>query len=414
MASAVVIGGYVNGLGVVRGLAAHGVRTAVVATRCFDVAQHSRYAAGSRYLPELHVRPDALLELLDRESTSWRGAALFPTNDHALQTISRHHEVLSRTYRLTTQPWDVLLRKDETHRLAERLGIPTARVHGPADSEIAASPVIRYPVVVKPVEGHVFAEAFGCKLFVAGDAAELAAQCAKVAAAGIEAQVLDFVPGHDDHVYAYFVYVGERGEPVAGVTIRKLRQSPPLVGVSRVAEIVDDRDDVRDAAVELLRSVGFRGMADVQFKLDPRDGTMRLTDVNARSVVYNSLASKAGLDLPYMAWSDAVRGERTAPRRNGWTGVWIHLHADLLYSALFRHIEGHAFADYLAPYRRPKALAIWSARDPKPFAVQWARTARDAARTLGARRVSEELRSRVGSLDPELARRLMMQDDRSR
>jgi hypothetical protein len=39
---AVVIGGHINGLGLVRALAAHGVPTAVVTTSPFDIADRSR------------------------------------------------------------------------------------------------------------------------------------------------------------------------------------------------------------------------------------------------------------------------------------------------------------------------------------------------------------------------------------
>ncbi len=120
-------------------------------------------------------------------------------------------------------------------------------------------------------------------------------------------------------------------------------------------------------------------MAVAEFKLDPRDGRFRFMEVNGRSVIYNGLLRRAGLDLAGLAWSDQVCGQPEPARPNGWPGVWIHLHADVLYSLLYRRYDRVAFADFLAPYRRPKIDAVWSATDPFPFITQWSRTARTGA-----------------------------------
>jgi predicted ATP-grasp superfamily ATP-dependent carboligase len=392
---AVVIGGYANALGVVRALAGCGVRVAVVTTKPFDIAHLSRFAAERHHLPRFHEAPDSLIELLEGESRRWRGWALFPTNDHALEAIARHADRLRAAYRLTSPDWEIarrFLRKDETYRIAGEIGIDFPIVYGPARADTAARDDLTFPVVVKPTESHVFAERFGCKLFVARNRAELARCCAIASQAGIDAQVIDLVPGGDDCIYGHAVYMDAGGIPRAAITMRKLRQSPPLYGVARVAETVHGRPDVADAAVALLARIGLRGMCDVQFKLDPRDGRLRLMEVNGRAVLYNQLVRKAGVNLAYMAWAEAVEGEHVEQRPNGWNGVWIHLHADVLYSLFLRRLEDITWRQYLAPYHRPKTFAVWSARDPRPFAAQWGRSARDAAGALLRGRLPEPLR----------------------
>ena len=54
------------------------------------------------------------------------------------------------------------------------------------------------------------------------------------------------------------------------LTVRKLRQSPPLFGDARVAELERGPGALREATVELLRRMGHRGVAAAEFKLDPR------------------------------------------------------------------------------------------------------------------------------------------------
>src|SRR5688500_13200118 len=97
---AVVIGGYVNGLGVVRALAARGIRTAVITTKPYDITHRSKWVRGHSAIRDLHERPDALAELLERQASEWAGWAVFPTNDEALAALGEHSERLSSRYRL--------------------------------------------------------------------------------------------------------------------------------------------------------------------------------------------------------------------------------------------------------------------------------------------------------------------------
>src|SRR5215210_3761747 len=105
---AVVVGAHVNALGVIRALAARGIAIAAVSTRAFDVAHHSRWVSESHELFELHERRESLVEFLERNETRWRGWAVFPTNDDALTALAQHHERLSRAYRLSVQPWEIV------------------------------------------------------------------------------------------------------------------------------------------------------------------------------------------------------------------------------------------------------------------------------------------------------------------
>ena len=101
---AVVLGGYVNGLGLVRSLAARGVPTAVVTTQPFDIAHRSRHVAEHEAVSDLDARPGALAELLERRAGSWGGRLLLPTNDEALEALAAHHDRLAPLYRMAYAP----------------------------------------------------------------------------------------------------------------------------------------------------------------------------------------------------------------------------------------------------------------------------------------------------------------------
>ena len=161
------------------------------------------------------------------------------------------------------------------------------------------------------------------------------------------------------------------------MTVRKLRQDPPVIGGPRVVVTTREEPELREATVALLRRAGFRGMAFAEFKRDADTGRFAFIEVNARAVQLGGILPPTGLDLIGMTWSDAVDGRRSEPRLTGWEGSWIHLEADLRCSLAHRREERFSAAELLAPYRGPKRFAVWSASDPRPFAAQTALGIRD-------------------------------------
>ncbi len=74
---------------------------------------------------------------------------------------------------------------------------------------------------------------------------------------------------------------------------------------------------------------------------------------------------------PMWCWARRAEAQPTS-----WRGAWIHLQADVLASVRYRRIERLGLGEWLAPYRGPKTYAVWSLRDPRPFAAQTALLAR--------------------------------------
>lgn len=395
---AVVVGGSANGVGLVRSLAAGGVPVAVVRTSPEDIAHLSRCACSSHEALELDRRPEVLIDLLEGRAREWGGWALFPSNDDALEVLSRAHDRLSRIYRLTMPSWDVtrrVLDKELTYEAAREVGLETPACYGPATLAGIGERGYEYPLLVKPSVGHVFYRRFGRKLFLARDPAELRSAVERVEAAGIRCQLFEYVPGSDHDVYEYQLYMDGREDPRGEFAVRKLRQSPPFFGSSRAAR-PSAAPALHEPSVELLRRLEWRGIAEVTYKLDRRRDRFVLIEVNGRSFLTNGLARRAGINFGMLAYGERVLGERqVCVEPNGWHGTWLHLHADLLYSLLWHRQERLELREFRQSYAGPKTYAVWSRHDPKPFLAEWGRTARKAARAVLSRRERQEVTSRV-------------------
>jgi predicted ATP-grasp superfamily ATP-dependent carboligase len=181
---------------------------------------------------------------------------------------------------------------------------------------------------------------------------------------------------------------------LAEVGMHKLRKSPPFFGVCRVAEIADV-PELRDPTLRILSRIGWWGMANAEYKLDPRDGRYRLMEINGRCFLMQGLALAAGVDYPGIAFQDVVHGERRPVAAHAWDGVWINAIDDLYHGLMFRQMEGLGPRDYWAPWRRRKVFAVLSRDDPAPFVAHVAFGVRKTVRMLLDRRYRASVVGRV-------------------
>lgn len=377
----IVIGGFVNGLGLVRSLAALGCRIIVITTQAYDMAQHSSHVSEHHHLHDLDHHPEGLAALLERHAQIWKGALVLPTSDAAIAGLDACRGRLRAAFRLAIPPSDCvpyLLDRTRMLEAASAVGILSPVNYGRATELKLDRADFRFPVVVKPLRSGEFSSMFGKKLFVVRSASDFGKCCEQLARAGVDGQVFDLIPGPDSDIYVHCVYIDQHGRPLAECMVRKLRQSPPHFGVARVAELTDNISRLSEQSSELLRRIGFRGFAATEFKFDRRDGSYRFMEVNGRSVIYNSLLRQGRLDIAKLMLAEHLQGRAEPVETVRWPGVWVHLHADLLRSLQNWRREGLTPGDYAGPYRREKTFAVWSAGDPKPFLAQWSHSFRKA------------------------------------
>ena len=158
-AGAVVIGGAIGGLGVVRSLGRHGIPVVLLAADAF-LARASRYVRGSFPSRAPEIDPDPAAYLLNlAEKHGLQGWTLFPCVDSAVEMVSRNHDRLSRAFRLTTAPWNVLQwahDKRLTYQRAADLGLDYPRTYCVDSLECAAALDCRFPVILKPAFFTIF------------------------------------------------------------------------------------------------------------------------------------------------------------------------------------------------------------------------------------------------------------------
>jgi D-aspartate ligase len=362
--------GWVNGLGAVRSLGRRGLRVIAVDHRPWALGLRSRYAEA--FLgPDPVADEEGFIRLLHALAEKLEAPApIFPTHDEHLNAIAKHLDELDGRFLCPFPDWKTLERvQSKRHQLeqAEALGLasPHTAHPGSAAEARAAADDLTYPVLVKPSDNVVFKRLYRRQAFLCENGSEV--EHAYDLAESFEPMVQEFIPGGNEHLWTLGSYLAADGEALAVFSGRKLRQTHGWMGSARVGESAWD-DEVVDSGLRLLRALGFHGISQVEWKRDPRDGLLKLIEVNPRLWQWHGLASACGVDIPWIAYRDLV-GDRPAPARMEVEGK--------------RWAISFMFGTKNGIQRPPYVDGVFALDDPAPALLQVYRLARKTVRRDG-------------------------------
>ena len=94
--------------------------------------------------------------------------------------------------------------------------------------------------------------------------------------------------------------------PLASMLVKRLRQHPVDFGRASTFVRTVEAPELEEMSIRFLRSIGYYGLVELEYKYDRRDGSTKLLDVNARTWGYHSLGQRAGVDFPYLLYADQI------------------------------------------------------------------------------------------------------------
>jgi predicted ATP-grasp superfamily ATP-dependent carboligase len=327
MPAAFVFNCHITGLSVARSLGKHGVPVVGLDRDENGYGLHSKFTQVAGHCPyPLDDERGFIDLLLGIGAELKRKAVLFPCLDEWVFAVARHRRELEEYFLIPFSEIETverILDKNLLYRKCEALGIPIPRTFyvGEQTPEQIASE-IEFPCIVKPALQREFTNEFGQKVFRVATREEFFAMCERAARHSLLVQ--EIVGAGVDSFYSLCSYVGRDGEAKGVFVGRKLEQYPPDFGT---ACLVDSRyvGEIVERGVDILREFGYHGISVVEFLKDERDGEFKLLDINTRVWKWIGLPIAAGIDLPWLAYADAVYGKvKTAEQqRDGMR--WVYL-----------------------------------------------------------------------------------------
>jgi D-aspartate ligase len=366
---ALVMGADYRALGVVRSLGRRGIPVWIINQGGHLVAAASRYVR--RRLPWPSGDDRGKVDFLQALCATHKldGWMLIPTDDYTVGLISSHHDLLASKYRLTVPCWKKLrwaCDKRLLHELAEKLKVDQPWTVCPSNREELTKIDCPFPVILKPAIRLRPSSLAVPKAWLAEDRSSLLRRYDEASALLSPENLIiqEVIAGSGEAQFSYAALCKD-GRPLASLVARRTRQFPRDFGqLSTYVETVDE-PHVVEPAERLLAAVRFTGLAEVEFKKDPRSGQFKVLDINPRVWGWHTLSRRAGIDFPYLLWLLA-RGE-PVPQARGRAGArWVHWTADLRLAMEEVAAGRLSVRDYLRSLRGPLESAIFSWEDPMP------------------------------------------------
>lgn len=304
--AALVMNTHITGLAVARSLGRAGVPVLGLDKERGGIGQSSRHLAGLGLVPGPEVDGGAALaeHLLALAPSFGSPPVLFPTNDDWVLALARHRDALAPHYRFPFAAYDVVqraLRKTDLYRACEALGVPAPRTWYLDET---APEDVTYPCVLKPDDSRGFYDAFQAKVFLVHDPAQFRQRVAQAAEHGLALVAQERVETAPGGFWSVASYLSPNGAARGVFTGRKLEQWPPGFGTSCLADARWDAG-IAERGVAVLRELGYHGISEIEFVQDGH-GRHLLLDVNTRPWKWIGLPVAAGVDLPLLAYRDAI------------------------------------------------------------------------------------------------------------
>lgn len=333
----------------------------------------SRFSRG-RVAFDTTASEDERLTRLAQIGQELSGPVLLPIDDDASVFAADHAERLREVFRMPAQQPALtrqLADKGELHRLCAERGVPTPGAYFPRSREdvddYARSGA--FPVVVKRMAAWRPARRERRSVVVASTPRELAAAYERMESPQAPNVMLqEYVPGGAGSAWIFNGYFDHASACLVGFTGVKLRQSGREDGATSLALCRPNRE-LRSQAVQLLEGLGYRGLVDVDYRYDPRDGRFKLLDVNPRlGSSFRLFVNSEGIDVFRALYLDLTG--RPVPAGEDCGGrKWMVENFDAV-AALRAAREGALTPrGWLRSLRGVNEAAWFAADDPLPFAA---------------------------------------------
>lgn len=294
-------------LSAVRSLGRAGFDVAVMGDSLFTTSFWSGYTRDRVRAPTAARDPEGFGKALERLLERKPGAVLLPMEDATLRWVSEHREELSRKARFlipSKEALEIAWDKGRTLQLAQRIGLPCPYTWEPKDAvEFArkADELAPGTFVTKPRSGTGSA---GVTYGESRTIEEWEALWRRLGPLLIQERVPPQGRGQ-----GVSVLMDSEGKCVSAFAHERLQQYPNSGGPST------DRRGIQapqliEASVSLLERLEWRGIAMVEWKIDPRDGIPKLMEINPRFWGSLELAVRSGADFPRL-YAQAALGERS-------------------------------------------------------------------------------------------------------
>lgn len=362
-----------------RALGREGVRVVRVHPNLLDDSLSSRYCNAVEICPDLYESEGNLTRFLAELASRYPGKkVLIPASDDCSLYMARNAKALAQEFVLLNPSPDTMESvkdKRRQYELAIEVGVPIPETYFPENDEELndiANHLRAYPYIIKPLEAQKWRlqqyanVSGGQKAITVNNRDELLAEYRRISADDSNLMVQEIITGKDENLITFLGYCSVEHKPLAYCIRSKLRQSPVDFGYC-TATVSCHNDVVEHYARRLLRHSNYTGIVGIEFKFDPHTNDYKLIEINTRPVNTTGISIGCGVNLPVIAFRDAI-GLKQEPTRNWEDGViWLRLTQDFAAALELRRRGRLTFPQWFQSIRGKRVHALLAVNDLRPF-----------------------------------------------
>lgn len=333
---------------------------------------HSHTADWSKYLTH---KPSKLGGITDGErvtnllslGATKRGddTCLIASSDQDIAFLTRNANALSEKFHL--QPSyanglaEKLMDKEYLYHLCGQHDIPVPASWTKSRKQLRnLTDAINYPCLLKPSLIHEVKEFMaGKKMWIVNSAEEFKSIISKLPSGKTNWIAQEIISGPESEIWLYAAYFDKDSIPHQACTARKLRQFPPGFGSASLA-CTQENSNLVEICESFFKKISYQGIITAEFKKDPKDGNLKIIEVNPRASLWFGVTTAAQKLISLAAYNDATG--REAPddiqQQNG--VYWRYLPKDI-YSQIFYRWNKRFILPAPEPKNFPKSRKrVWA------------------------------------------------------
>lgn len=367
-----ILGEYITGgLGAVRCLGRAGVPVAWLDATSKHVGFHSKYCNGI-VCPDIKIHPQEYINfLLDIGGSLRHKGVLFPIRDIEVMTMLKHRSQLEKFFHIPMADLAIsekLLNKNLFYKTLKQYNIPHAKTFISEDqSDIdALSKKVQYPCILKPFHSARFVLEFGTKVFTAYSSDQLLQLYRTAFEKNHEVLIQEIIPGNARNMCGMNAYYDKSFVPHGVFMYRRIREWPHGMGNGCFIESIK-LPVLEKLLTPFIKNLGYYGIVDAEFRMDPRDNVYKLIEVNSRCWMQSSLPARCGANIPYLAYLDAVGKDLGSSMKIREHFKWAFIGEDVRSAMKSYFRKDLSLMEWFRSYKGTIEFSILASDDMVPF-----------------------------------------------
>ena len=305
-----LFGSHLAAYGTIRGLASNNIPVYIVCPTGKHIATKSRFTEKTFILSpddkDFVIKVAAFLCEIGGHAV-----AMVAGTDEYLDSLSKNIDKFPSGLKFTFSDWSIVSQvrcKSLTYQKCEELGIGYPKTFSIRSQKELNEKITNIeqilPVILKSEKSSTLLKEYGIKGILAHTIDEVFAAYKKYGGFYGELLLSEYIPGDESELINLIGVSDRNGNPIEIFMNRKVRIS----GEFRSCTLMEDcfSQELLDQSMKLIKGLKYFGYFNPEFKIDQRDGQLKLMEVNGRITLSNSHALLSDLNLPHAMYLAAI------------------------------------------------------------------------------------------------------------